>query len=103
MNALIDQSKFKDPFVTAKGETRASVPWDQLKTLWLNTGSLCNIECANCYIESSPTADHFSYLRVDEIIPYLDEIDAMDLGKVEIGMTGECLVPYSSADTAYWF
>ena len=96
MNALIDPAKFKDPFVTAKGETRASVPWDQLKTLWLNTGSLCNIECANCYIESSPTADHFSYLKVDEITPYLDEIDEMGLGPVEIGMTGgePCMNPH---------
>jgi len=96
MNAVIDPAKFKNPMVTAKGETRASVAWDTLKTLWLNTGSLCNIECANCYILSSPTADHFSYLKVDEIIPYLDEIDAMQLGSVEIGMTGgePCMNPH---------
>ncbi len=95
MNALIDPAKFKDPFVTAKGETRASVPWDHLKTLWLNTGSLCNIECANCYIESSPTADHFSYLRPSDVEPYLDEIDTMGIGPVEIGMTGgePCMNP----------
>jgi len=98
MNALIDPAKFKDPLVTAKGETRASVPWDQLKTLWLNTGSLCNIECENCYILSSPTADHLSYLKVDEIAPYLDEIDEMGLGSVEIGMTGgePCMNPHFS-------
>lgn len=96
MNALIDPSKFKDPNITAKGEMRAAVPWDHLKTLWLNTGSLCNIECANCYILSSPTADHLVYLKDSDVVPYLDEIDAMGLGKVEIGMTGgePCMNPH---------
>jgi len=96
MNAIIDPAKFKDPLITAKGETRASVAWDTLKTLWLNTGSLCNIECANCYILSSPTADHFSYLKIDDVIPYLDEIDSMGIGPVEIGMTGgePCMNPH---------
>jgi len=96
MNALIDPSKFKDPFITAKGETRAAVAWDELKTLWLNTGSLCNITCANCYIKSSPTADHFVYLTTEDITAYLDEIDAMAHGPVEIGMTGgePCMNPH---------
>lgn len=99
MNALIDPEKFKNPLVTAKGDERASVQWDQLKTLWLNTGSLCNIECANCYILSSPTADHFTYLKPDDIGPYLDEIEDMGLGEVEIGMTGgePCMNPKFSA------
>lgn len=96
MNALIDPSKFKDPLMTAKGETRAFVAWDTLKTFWLNTGSLCNIECANCYIKSSPTADHFVYLKDSDVLPYLDEIDTMDLGRVEIGITGgePCMNPH---------
>ncbi len=98
MNALIDPSKFKNPFITAKGDTRAVVKWDHLKTLWLNTGSLCNIECANCYIKSSPTADHFLYLKDTDLAPYLDEIDEMGLGAVEIGMTGgePCMNPHFS-------
>ena len=99
MNAIIDPSKFKDPLITAKGDTRASVAWDELKTLWLNTGSLCNIECANCYILSSPTADHFTYLKPSDVEPYLDEIDEMGLGSVEIGMTGgePCMNPKFAA------
>lgn len=39
--------KFQDPFVTATGETRASVALTNPQTLWFNTGTLCNIECAN--------------------------------------------------------
>lgn len=88
MNAPIDPNKFRDPLITAKGETRARVEFKTLQTLWFNTGSLCNIECANCYIESSPTADHFVYLTPEDITPYLDEIDALGYGKVEIAFTG---------------
>ena len=88
MTILIDPEKFKDPRVTAKGARRASVYFKKLSTLWLNSGSLCNIECANCYIKSSPTADHFIYLTPEDVAPYLDEIDEMGQGPVEIGVTG---------------
>lgn len=82
------QQKFADPFVTAKGETRASVDWRGLKTLWLNTGTLCNIECANCYIKSSPTNDELVYLTLGDVVPFLDEIDALGESAKEIGITG---------------
>lgn len=76
--------KFSDPDMTAKGETRARVAWTGLKTLWFNTGTLCNIECRNCYIESSPKNDRLVYLTLADVTPFLDEID----GEVEIGITG---------------
>ncbi|MCA8897736.1 MAG: radical SAM protein [Hyphomonas sp.] len=77
-------TKFSDPDITAKGEARASVAWTGLKTLWLNTGTLCNIECRNCYIESSPKNDRLVYLMLADVVPFLDEIE----GQVEIGITG---------------
>ncbi len=43
--------KFSDPDWTAGGEPRAYVALQALRTLWINTGSLCNITCRNCYIE----------------------------------------------------
>ncbi len=67
--------KFSDPDVTAKGEKRASVPLAGVQTLWFNTGTLCNIECRNCYILSSPTNDALVYLTTDEVVRYLDEIE----------------------------
>jgi len=88
MTVIIDPAKFKDPRTTAKGERRASVYFKTLTTLWLNSGSLCNIECANCYIKSSPTADHFIYLTPEDVAPFLDEIDDMGGGPIEIGVTG---------------
>ncbi|MEQ8406580.1 MAG: radical SAM protein [Oceanicaulis sp.] len=80
--------KFCDPHVTARGEARASVDFRALETLWFNTGTLCNIACANCYIESSPTNDRLVYLTEADVAPYLDEIDALGLGPCEIGFTG---------------
>ena len=54
--------KFADPDVTAKGEPRASVALSRPRTLWFNTGTLCNIACETCYIESSPTNDRLVYI-----------------------------------------
>ena len=80
--------KFTNPDVTLDGQVRASVAFQRLETLWFNTGTLCNIECANCYIESSPGNDRLIYLTTSDVTPYLDEIDTLGLGCVEIGFTG---------------
>ncbi len=78
--------KFQDPDVTAAGEPRAKVAFHGLETLWLNTGTLCNVECLHCYIESSPTNDRLSYLTAEEARPFIKEAAAM--GAREIGFTG---------------
>ncbi|MBX7536253.1 radical SAM protein [Qipengyuania sp. GH1] len=84
--ASLPREKFSDPKVTAKGEPRASVPLARLDTLWLNTGTLCNLACASCYIESSPTNDALVYLSVADAVRFLDE--AQGMGTREIGFTG---------------
>lgn len=84
----LDLKKFCDPFLTATGETRASVPLGQLRTLWFNTGSLCNIECARCYMESSPQKDDLAYLRRHDVQTFLAEIKNEGLPTQEIGFTG---------------
>jgi len=78
--------KFQRPDVTADGSPRASVAFRRLETLWLNTGTLCNVECAHCYIESSPTNDALAYLTAEEASPYIAEAAAM--GAIEVGFTG---------------
>jgi len=80
--------KFSTPRTTAKGEQRARVDLIKLETLWLNTGTLCNIECENCYIESSPTNDRLLYLTLGEAREFLDEIKRENLGTKEIAITG---------------
>ena len=82
------QRKFAHPDITAKGETRASVHFTGLKTLWLNTGTLCNIECANCYIESSPRNDRLAYLTRADAAQALDEARQVADAPFTVGFTG---------------
>ena len=86
--AGLDPRKFRDPDVTAGGEPRAQVALTHLETLWFNTGTLCNLTCANCYIESSPRNDRLAYLTAAEVSAFLDEIEREGLGTREIGFTG---------------
>ena len=79
---------FTDPILTAAGEPRASVTPRALKTLWLNTGTLCNLTCENCYIESSPKNDRLEYLRREDVRTVLSEIEREGLPVAEIGITG---------------
>jgi Radical SAM superfamily len=80
--------KFADPALTADGAARASVALTQARTLWFNTGTLCNIACVGCYIESSPKNDRLDYIGLKDIIPFLDEITALGWPVDEIGFTG---------------
>jgi hypothetical protein len=84
----LDPAKFRDPFTTAKGEVRAHVALRALETLWFNTGTLCNLTCRNCYIESSPRNDLLEYLTHDEVREYLDEIAREKMPTRLIGFTG---------------
>jgi hypothetical protein len=84
----LDPAKFRDPAITARGERRARVPLAALRTLWVNTGTLCNLTCRNCYIESSPRNDRLAYISAAEFAPFLDEIFRDGLGTREIGFTG---------------
>ena len=85
---IIDPRKFRDPDVTANGEERAVVALTRLRTLWFNTGSLCNITCRNCYMDSSPKNDSLAYITEDDVRPYLDEIARTDALVEEIAFTG---------------
>ena len=87
-NVLWRVGPFVHPDVTAKGEARAHVSLKRLETLWFNTGTLCNIECINCYIESSPKNDRLVYIDVADVRPFLDEIRLHDMGTREIAFTG---------------
>lgn len=85
---LLVKQKFNDPCVTATGAPRASVKLLTLETLWFNTGTLCNLACENCYIESSPRNDRLVYLTRDEVRGFLDEASGRAPPPSEIGLTG---------------
>lgn len=86
--AIAPPPKFTDPDWTAKGEKRASVPFAAYDTLWFNTGTICNLACANCYIESSPKNDRFAFLTRQDVRLFLDEARALGAPLREIGFTG---------------
>ena len=80
--------KFNNLTLTAEGKARAFIEAKNLKTLWFNTGTLCNLTCKNCYIESSPTNDRLSYLSFDEYLKFMIEAKEEGLNLLEIGFTG---------------
>lgn len=80
--------KFSDPLRTASGETRATVALEGIRTFWINTGTLCNIACTHCYIESSPTNDALVYLGADEMRVALEDVLATGHPVDEVGFTG---------------
>lgn len=81
------KKKFWLPEQTNDGLPRASIELQTIKTLWFNTGTLCNLTCKNCYIESSPINDNLSYLNASEISTVLNELDA-EWNAEEVGFTG---------------
>ena len=70
------------------GKPRASVKLNSLETLWFNTGTLCNLNCQGCYIESSPYNNSLEYIKFEEVKFYIDEIVSNNLKTSIIGFTG---------------
>ena len=68
--------------------TPARVKLDTLETLWINTGSLCNLSCAACFMESTPRNDALAYMSAREVGGLLDEIAVGKMGTRTIGFTG---------------
>ncbi|MDU8929799.1 radical SAM protein [Alisedimentitalea sp. MJ-SS2] len=83
-----NQGKFIDKLTTADGSARAHVALTRPETLWFNTGTLCNITCANCYIDSSPLNDSLVYITTREVVAFLDQIETRKWPVREIGFTG---------------
>jgi uncharacterized Fe-S cluster-containing radical SAM superfamily protein len=88
LRSALDTRKFKHAGHTADGQLRADVAFTGLRTLWFNTGSLCNVSCENCYIESSPRNDRLAYLTRDDVAFYLDELEGAAWQAEEVGFTG---------------
>ncbi len=82
------EGKFTNPEFTVEGESRAHVDPMDLETLWINTGSLCNLSCENCYIESTPTNDRLAFISEAEVRTLLDEISSEGFSTREIAFTG---------------
>ncbi len=82
------EPRFIGPLRTASGEPHARVALDGLTTLWFNTGTLCNIACTGCYIESTPRNDRLVYLSRADFDRFMDEATVNHPELREIGFTG---------------
>ena len=80
--------KFTNLKINSNGSPRAKVILKDLTTLWFNTGTLCNISCKGCYIESSPKNNELQYLNLSDIKKYINEIITLKLKTELIGFTG---------------
>lgn len=86
--ARLPVGKFNDPLLTLDGQPRARVAPTALDTLWFNTGTLCNLTCATCYIESSPRNDRLAWLARAEVARFLADAAALPRPPRTIGFTG---------------
>ncbi len=66
-------------------EAAPAVALERLETVWVNTGTLCNLACTNCFMESSPSNDSLSYFRQAALAALLEELPE---SVAEIGFTG---------------
>ena len=85
---MVNIKTFSNKYYTKEGKDRAFVNFTSLQTLWFNTGTLCNISCKNCYIESSPLNDNLLPLTHKEVCKYLNEIKNNNISCKSIGITG---------------
>ena len=84
--------KFSDPVTRLDGSKRASVDFSKWKTLLSNSGTLCNIVCAN-FIKGSLTNYDLLYLNAEDTKPYLTELKSDPRLAKEIGfIAGEPLL-----------
>jgi predicted phosphodiesterase len=58
---------------------------ERLHTLWVNTGTQCNLSCTKCFMESTPTNDSLSYFPIADLRAILAD---RPRGLKEIGFTG---------------
>lgn len=80
--------KFENKLLTSDNKARAFIQAKKIRTLWFNTGTLCNLTCKNCYIESSPKNDRLAYLSFEEFKTFVNESIQNEMGTKEIGFTG---------------
>ncbi len=85
---MLNNKTFLNKNFTKEGKPRAFVKLKKLDTLWFNTGTLCNLKCKGCYIESSPTNNSLKYIKFKSVKSYINEIIKNKMDTKTIGFTG---------------
>jgi hypothetical protein len=66
--------------ISAPGVPRLGLK--KFEILWVNTGTLCNISCTGCFMESTPSNDSLAYFKLAAFL------DLLPAAPEEIGFTG---------------
>ncbi len=85
---MLNNKTFLNKKFTLEGKARAFVKLEKLDTLWFNTGTLCNLKCKGCYIESSPTNNSLKYIKFKNFKDYINEVLEYKMNTKTIGFTG---------------
>lgn len=85
---MMNKKTFLNKNFTSEGKPRAYVKLKKIENLWFNTGTLCNLKCNDCYIESSPTNKNLQYINLKEVKKYIKEIKDNNFGTKYVGLTG---------------
>lgn len=71
---------------TRSGDPRGYIETEQLRELWLHTGSACNLACPFCLEGSHPGDTRIPLLKLEDAKPFIDE--AVALGIEQFSFTG---------------
>lgn len=71
---------------TRAGEPRGYIDFQQLRELWIHTGTACNLACPFCLEGSRPGDDRLGAMKLRDVQPFLDE--AVTLGVEQFSFTG---------------
>lgn len=71
---------------TTTGDPRGYIETAALKELWFHTGTICNLQCPDCYEHSGPGDQRLQAITLADAKPFIDE--AVELGVQNISFTG---------------
>jgi sulfatase maturation enzyme AslB (radical SAM superfamily) len=71
---------------TSAGEKRGYIDLGRLRELWFHTGTVCNLQCPDCFEHSTPEDQRLEPLTLDDVRPFIDE--AVNLGIDAFSFTG---------------
>lgn len=71
---------------TRDGDPRGFIDSDQLKELWIHTGTACNLSCPFCLEGSHPGDGRIPGMKLSDVRPFIHE--ALDMGVEQFSFTG---------------
>jgi len=71
---------------TRDGDPRGFIDTQQLRELWIHTGTACNLACPFCLEGSSPGDKRLAGMKLEDVEPFIRE--AVELGVEQFSFTG---------------